>query len=238
MQNLDTEITGDLFEAKRTSKRMKATIIAIVVLLVLTLIAYLYHSLIPVGFKLSPWYEQVIYVVLVYGLPVLGILISLGIGALIALLMNKERTFKERLRKSFRVSYLVFMGFNFLVIVLFQFGIATDPNNQFDAVDFQEVATYTGDTDDLRIGTFESGDYYFKRFEDYQIEYRPHDGSSSKYEIGWINSAEYYLVDPLRQYGVDTLYVKITNNTADYYECYISADKKEAVYGKLYKVKE
>ncbi|CAG5083765.1 hypothetical protein [Parvicella tangerina] len=238
MQNLDTEITGDLFEAKRTSKRKKATIIAIAVLLVLTLIAYLYHSLIPVGFKVALWYEQVIYVVLVYGLPVLGILISFGVGALIALLMNKERTYKERIWKSFRGSYLVFMVFNFLVITLFQVGIATDPNNPFDAVDFQEIATYTGDTEDLKVGNFKTDNYYFERFEDYQIEYDPYDGTSLKHKIGWINSAEYYLVDSLRQYGVDTLYVKITNNTADYYECYISADKKEAIYGKLYKVKE
>ncbi|MCB9187830.1 MAG: hypothetical protein H6599_00975 [Flavobacteriales bacterium] len=235
MQNLDTEIIPSTVAQERSSKRKRRTIIAIVVLLVLSVMTMLVQSMIPLMFDLVPWMEQAYYIGVTYGLPLTFLILALALGASIALLMSKTRSYKQRWMQSFRVVYLVLMSIAFLFLVMMQIGISIDTSGSFGkGENYQEIAAFQGDTEDIRMGKFYlNGDLLLERFEDYQIEYNPITGDSTRFELKWISGSEYFIVAPKGHAAADTLFVKITDNQPAYYAFVLSLDRVQGMHGKL-----
>jgi len=94
-------------------------------------------------------------------------------------------------------------------------------NDTFTLINYSSIKGYEGNTEDLKTGEFE---YHFgtiKRYKNKQVETNEN-GDSIVFDLAWISKNEYVIINLGKQiYGMnDTLIIKITNNTPDYYECY------------------
>ena len=94
-------------------------------------------------------------------------------------------------------------------------------NDPFPLLKYSEIKGFSGNTDDLRTGIFENQFGIITRNELTQIE-RYNNGDSSVFKIEWISNSEYRLINQGKNLGMnDTLDVKITSNTVEYYDCYL-----------------
>ena len=94
-------------------------------------------------------------------------------------------------------------------------------NTPFPLQKYSDIKGYEGSTEDLREGEFEDPFGTIKRFDNKQLQVYS-DRDSSEMHIKWISNNEYRLVRIGESHGmVDTLYIKVTNNTKEYYECYL-----------------
>ncbi len=212
---------------------MKNKTLFLILITLLSIIALtLVEPIIPPFFALTTAWKAV-YVTLVYGFPLLMVIPIALFLAPFALVFKRKSSFKTTW---FKFTENVFLAFAILVfcanslLFMSKYVLDLDP---FPLVKYADLEGYAGDIEDLKTGTFESFSAEIRRYKDHQVEYTsPTD--STVLGLDWISPNEYLLVGPKGVYATDTLQVKITNNTPEFYECYVRSGEY-ATYFKLTK---
>lgn len=200
---------------------MKKKIIIITLITVISVIELLLiKPVIPPFFGMNlTW--KILYSILMFGFPLLIIIPIALIVAPFAILFRRKRQFKL---VWFRYMLNTFLSFGILILiintimVISKFGMGNDP---FPLPKYDEIKGFDGNLTDLKVGEFEYQFGLIKRYPDKQIEIYTN-GDSAVFTIEWISNNEYRLIQQGENLGMnDTLDVRITNNTPEYYECYI-----------------
>jgi hypothetical protein len=100
------------------------------------------------------------------------------------------------------------------ILIISKFALNNDP---FPLTKYSEIRGFEGNINDLKAGTFEYQFGVFTRNGDKQVE-KLSNSDSIVLKIEWFSKNEYRLIN---QDINDTLNVKVTNNTPEYYECYL-----------------
>lgn len=237
MENLDKEIIGTTAAEHRSSKRKKWTLVTIFVLLTLSMITCFMSPMLPVGFDHYPLHLRLSYLLATYLLPVVLIFPALFLGAVIGVISAKRISFRKRWMKGFRVVFMVLMFANLFLMVSWQVTIHTNYKEFYDSQNYNGKEAYAGDVSDLKTGVFYGNGFKFVRTEETQDMIDSKTGKTMNFKLGWLGNAEYFLLPLNEDSYFDTMYVKIISNHEDYYEYYSSMDRKDAVFGKLYKKK-
>lgn len=120
--------------------------------------------------------------------------------------------------KAFLSVNLLFFGLN-LLLVFSKFFLNHDP---FPKVAFASITDKASNCNDVRIGNFKSRNRYIFRNDSVQTEISLNLKDTFFYKVSWLNECEYRLINMGESGSMnDTLDVKITNQTPDYYEGFL-----------------
>lgn len=167
------------------------------------------------------------YIAMMCGWPVL-ILIPIAILLLpIAAIPNKHKTFRDRYMNltsyTFLVaSLLIFLLNSSMVIAKYVFG-----SKIFTKELYADIKGTNENTDDLRNGHFRDQFSSISRQDTIQLETNLKTGRTTEYSVKWLSASEYRLVKLTHDNNLnnDTLYVRITTNLPDRYDCYLKFGK-------------
>lgn len=177
---------------------------------------------------------QGIYIALVFGSP---IWIILPIGMLMAVLAlfpywGKQTYFakwKHLTKQAFIGASLILLGIN-LLMVFTKLAFKHEP---FPKVKYSSITDYATDCSDLKTGKFSYRERHILRSESVQTEYNKDYTDSTVYAIEWLQDFEYRLVNLSGKGGMhDTIDVRITHNTPQYYEGFM----RMGMYAQYYRV--
>lgn len=163
---------------------------------------------------------QALYALLMCGYPVLLLIPIALLTAPLAFLFKGNKGFKLRWKNFTENVFLFFAVIIFLVNTLLLVSKYLTDHDPFPLTKYDEVEGFKGNTDDIRTGEFEGDHGSFTRYEDKEISIDDNN-DTLEYSVKWISSSEFQLVYLGENQGMqDTIYVRITNNTSDFYECY------------------
>lgn len=200
-------------------KRSTAILLFIVLVSLLELI--LIKPLVPsfFGMKMP---AQVLYVIGLYGFPLLVLLPVLLLALPFACVNRQGRGFTERwfnLSKKgyFFISLIILFMNSMLVLSKYAFDTPL-----FTLVKYAEIQGADGDLKDLREGRFKSRFALIERSGKKQVETYFGDQRRVEYALEWLFPNEYRLISQGQPNGMnDTLDVKVVRNYPGYYECYL-----------------
>lgn len=195
----------------------KTITIAIIVIVVIVIIELLLiKPIIPAYYVMSPFWRAA-YSLILYGLPLLIVIPISLLMALIAPLIKGKSSFKTVWYKYTQNLYLVVLALILMInsiLIISKFGLDNDP---FPLPYYSEIKGFEGDLDDVKTGMFETEYGPISRYEGKQVEYYD-TGDSVVLKIEWLSANEYRLINQgERKANEDTLNVRITNNTSEYY---------------------
>jgi hypothetical protein len=200
---------------------MRKKTIVIVLITIISLIELLFiKPIIPPYFGMTLTWKA-LYLITLFGFPVLIVIPIALFVAPIAILFKRGKNFKP-----VWLNYIqnTFLGFGIIILTMSTALIVSKyrmNNDPFPLIKYSEIQGFDGSTKNLLNGKFESQFGIITRNGDKQVETYVN-GDSSEFKIEWISNNEYRLVYQGDNLGMnDQLYVKITNNTPEYYECYI-----------------
>jgi len=206
--------------------------------LILSLLLLSILQLILIKPILAAFYEfdfiwKLTYIGIMYGFPVLLLLPTALIVLPFAYISKGSETLKKTwalfTQNTFLVVIIIVVFFNSLI--LFMKFVAKE--EVFEHTKYADLPAYNGNTDDLRTGNFETSISKISRTKDIQIETSKNETDKTVFAISWLSDQEYILVSKdLKGYRSDTITVKVTNNTEDFYECYV----KYGEYASYYKI--
>ena len=199
----------------------KGTVIIFVMVLIIMLeIFYIKPIIAPYYAMKSSW--QTLYLLLVYGFPVL-ILIPISLFTIpFAYYLNRKRDFMSKflplLKKTYRVILIVFL----ILGSLLSFSKVFLKNEPFPKVKFASLSGTPADCSDLKTGKFKGKFKYIERFADKQLEISFNYKDTTVYQIVWLDRDKYRLIYQGPPRGMDdTIDVIITNNEATLYDCWL-----------------
>ncbi|MBB3697741.1 hypothetical protein KMW28_06090 [Flammeovirga yaeyamensis] len=199
-----------------TNKTKIIVLISIISIIELLLI----KPIIPAFYGMNLMWKS-LYAISLFGFPILIIIPIALLVAPLALLLKRNHSFKSVWLRYTQNTFLVFGIVILAMNTLLMFSKFVKGNDPFPLTKYSEIEGYAGNTDDLRAGLFENQLGMIIRDEQKQIE-RDYNGDSTIYKIEWISNNEYRLIHQGENRGMnDTLDVKITSNTAEYYDCYL-----------------
>jgi hypothetical protein len=180
----------------------------------------LIQPIIPAYFGMSSTWKS-IYIIFLFGFPILILLPIAVIVSPFALILKRKQTFQSFWLKSVKYVFIVFGCIILLINSLFLFSKYIVGKDPFPLDKYSEITGFSGNIEDLKVGEFETEFSTIKRDDNVQVEiYKNQDSSSFK--VDWVSQNEYRLINQGRSNGMnDTLLVKITNNTSEFYECYL-----------------
>lgn len=198
--------------------RKKTTIILLVTILSLIELI-LIKPIIPPFYGMNIVWKA-IYIFFLFGFPILiAIPISILVG-MFTLVIKGKINFKFNWLNYFLNTFLFF---SIMILILNSILFISKINgiDPFPLIKWTEIKAYNGTTNDLYYGDFESRYGKIKRFKDRQVETHEN-GEITNFDLIWISKNEYRLINKGKNLGMnDTIDVKITNNTKEYYECYL-----------------
>ncbi len=200
---------------------MKKKTILIIVLTAINLkLLILINPIIPSFFGMIP-IMQLLYIISLFVFPVWIIIPISVVTAPLAFLSKKERAFKKTWFNYTQNLFLPFSGFILLMCAILAFSKLVMDNDPFPLVEYNNVVGFEGNIDDLKTGSFSSDFSSIERHTDIQFE-TFESGETAEFEIKWISNNAYRLINHGDSKGMkDTLDILISNNTPDYYECYL-----------------
>ncbi|MCG9880317.1 MAG: hypothetical protein MH472_06935 [Bacteroidia bacterium] len=144
---------------------------------------------------------------------------------------SHKRVFIPWLGKAFLAVNLVFLMLN-LLLVSTKFFMNHEP---FPKIVYAQIRDKANGCDSLRRGHFKSRNRYIFRKDSVQTEISLNLKDTFLYRVTWLNDCEYRLIN-MGESGAmnDTLDVKITNQTPDYYEGFLRSGNY-AIYTRVLK---
>jgi len=149
---------------------------------------------------------------------------SLVIGAIVAFIPVKQRTYKEK----FNITLPLFSSIVLAIwIVAFSYytylkkvkGIELKPLIKYENIIIPDGV----DCASVHEGLFETDKLSIERFGSKQIQTNKQTGIKSEFTIEWINDCEYYLTSTSD--NSNKLRIKIVSVKADLYSCYVISEK-------------
>lgn len=204
--------------------------IAILGLLLFTLAQfYLIRPIIP-EFYVMKLHYQVVYVIALYGIPLLAVLLAFLLSSLLSLIPFRGQEYKTKLFRIGGVFSVIFLLFLATINVGILYGKYVEGQDPFPLARFNGIQTTEQDLSNIRVGVFESEGLRFVRTEHEQIE-EYQDGRTVSFKVEWISNAEYMLIrNDSTDLKMDTTFVKVTADYDDYYECYTKIGKYARFY--------
>ncbi|MCF8255241.1 MAG: hypothetical protein K9I36_07085 [Bacteroidia bacterium] len=207
---------------------MNKRIFLLWILPIMSLVAlfYIQPFIVPYFAMSTTW--KFIYILIVFGFPIL-VLIPIALFAFITTLLEKKSgTFKERWFKHIGNGYIA-IGFVILLMsAIVVFTKLVFNHNPFPKMKYSEIVIGTGNCEDIKLGNFKGRYRYITRLENEQIEYSFNYKDTFYYSLQWLSPCEYRLIAK-EDYGMnDTIDVKVTNNTENYYEGFVRFDQYAA----------
>jgi hypothetical protein len=163
---------------------------------------------------------QAIYILVIFGSP---IWVVFPIGLLMAVLAlfpywGKQTYFakwKHLTKQAFIGASLILLAFNTLIL----FSKFVLHHEAFPKVRYDSITDYATDCSDLKTGKFTYRNKHILRGDSVQTEYNTDYTDSTVYAVEWLQDFEYRLINLSGKSGMnDTLDVRITHNTPQYYE--------------------
>lgn len=197
---------------------MKNKSIILLLTVLISLIELISIKPIIPSFYQSDLSGKIIYVIGLYGYPIWIIIPIVIIVIPFAFLLKSKNNFIHRWfdysQNTFLVISIIILFLNSLLVIQ-EYILG---NEIFPLIKYSEIKGFTGDTDDLKTGEFETNFSSIERFDNIQYETYYENNNKVKYDIKWLSNTEYKLISEKNNQILD---LKITNNTPSYYECYL-----------------
>jgi len=199
---------------------MKKKTIVLLILSLLNILAFIFVKPLFIEFFALTLFWKALFVLFLYGISIWSIIPCAIIAIPFAYLFKRTHTFKSKWFKYTQVLSLIVGSIILLQNSVLLYSKYVLDNDQFKFIKYTDVKGYDGNTDDLKIGTFSTEYVVIKRYKDHQIELYPNKDSVT-YGIKWVSKNEYQLINNVHITGMpDTLDIKISNNTEEFYDCY------------------
>jgi len=199
---------------------MKKRIIIVLILSFINILAFIFTKPLFIELYALTLLWKSLFILFLYGISIWSIIPCAIIALPFAYLFKGINTFKYKWFKYTQVLLLIIGSIILLQNSVLLYSKYVLDNDQFKYIKYADAKEYNGNTDDLKIGTFSEEYVVIKRYNDHQIEIYPNKDSVA-YGIVWISKNEYRLINKVHIVGMpDTLDIKITNNTKEFYDCY------------------
>ncbi len=215
---------------------MKKEKLLILILLGINLLAIIYIKPIIAPFFGMKIGWQILYIISLYGYPVLLLIPCAVLMLPVAAIWGRGGNFKEKFTILLRRSFLII---SFLVLLLNSIMVlskAVLKREIFPLVKYADIEGTDADLSDLKTGKFQIEGYgRIERSGNRQREITTNNKDTFLFDLTWISPNEYRLIN-IGKSGPegDTVYVRVSNNTPGYYECY----RKYGDYGHHFKVEK
>lgn len=188
-----------------------------------------------------PYYGMVfpynwIYLVLVFSAPIwmyipIALLVFPFAWIFYKIKGKQSSLFLPWVNKAYLAVNILFFGLNLLLTVS-KFFLHHEP---FPKVDYASITDKASNCEEVHEGNFKSRNRYIFRNDSVQTEISFNLKDTFLYSVTWLNACEYRLIN-LGEKGAmnDTIDVKITNQTPDYYEGFLRSGKY-AIYTRVLK---
>jgi hypothetical protein len=166
---------------------------------------------------------KLIYIVAIFASP---IWIAIPIGILMLLFAAWPNAghelywvkWQRLMRNAFIGASISLLVFN-LLILFSQWALKNEPFPKSRYVDIVELAT---DCSDIRDGVFETSYRFMWRKDSVQTEYSRNYKDTFNFSVTWLSGSEYRLINLGKSTGMnDTIDIKVTHNTSEYYEGFL-----------------
>ncbi|MDZ4668474.1 MAG: hypothetical protein SGJ00_11420 [bacterium] len=177
---------------------------------------------------------KIIYIIAIFGSPIWVLIPILILMLLFAAWPNVGHElywvkWKRLTLNSFMGASISLLVFN-LLILFSQWALKNEP---FPKSKYIEITDRASDCSDIRDGIFETNYRYMVRNGSVQTEYSKNYKDTFNFSVTWLSNWEYRLINVGKGNGMnDTLDIKITHNTPEYYEGFL----RLGAYAKYYRV--
>ncbi|MCT4624769.1 MAG: hypothetical protein N4A46_14200 [Schleiferiaceae bacterium] len=222
-------------EARRKTRKRLVRSIWILVILNMILVTIV-EPLIPAFYGMNGGY-QALYIFSMYGVPI-WIILPIALFSLILspVVSKRYATFKQRFSAVFRILFLTANSLWFFSLVVLTLS-SISGESPFKKQRYDELISESGSVKDLKTGTFYDDYGTFIRTENEQLNIPNSTQDTIRYNLSWNSSTEYVLDAQEEQPGgMNKLVVKITENTEEYYVCWVKMGEYAQEY-KIYKAK-
>ncbi|MDP3929458.1 MAG: hypothetical protein Q8R57_10585 [Bacteroidota bacterium] len=208
----------------------------IFILPILNIMAMVYVQpfVVPYYSLLFPY--NYLYLLLVFGSPIWVYLPAALLILPLAFLANKliskgKLSLFPWLNKAFLLINVLLFGLNLLFVISKLF-LNHEP---FPKIDYASITDKASNCEAIHNGNFKSRNRYIFRNDSVQTEISLNLKDTFLCHVAWLNTCEYRLINAGKQGAMnDTIDVKITNQTPDYYEGFLRSGKY-AIYTRVLK---
>ncbi len=147
-----------------------------------------------------------------------------GLGALIAFIPFRQRTFRDKFKRTFPiltsvVLLILITNFAYLAYLSSVNGIEFRPKQKYENIHIP----LSLDCSSIRNGKFETLNLWIERNGNKQTQTDKKTGNKQEFVVEWLNNCEYILTPVIN--GSERLRIKIISITPEKYDCYIISDK-------------
>ncbi len=164
--------------------------------------------------------ERLLFIITFYGFPIWFFLPVGLFASIIAIFSYRKLSYKKRLFKWTKTLFIIVSVFFLFINGSFTVSKFIFGNDPFPRQYYDELIATTQDLSAIKNGVFKMAHgKIIRKGDSHLVEYD--NGDSVAFQVNWLDNGEHQLI---HQYpsneGSDTLLVKVTAITDDYYECY------------------